>query len=101
MAILAILPAVPAPCNLLLLFSQIVSIKLRIKDTMGGVPPRQFSGYDSVFPLQEVQIQSLVQELKTHQPCGMAKKIRHSGKYFIKEACHLCLIPSASPLAHK
>ena len=64
----------------------------------GGGASWQFSGYDSVFPLQEVQVQSLVQELKTHQPCGMAKKIRHSGKYFIKGmppmSYTLCFTPS-------
>ena len=32
------------------------------------------SGYDSVLPLQEVGVQSVVRELRSHMLCGEAKK---------------------------
>ena len=31
---------------------------------------------DSVLPLQGVQVQSLVRDLRYHIPCGVAKKIK-------------------------
>ena len=36
--------------------------------------PWQSSGEDSVLPTQGVQVQSLVQELRSHRPHGAAKK---------------------------
>ena len=48
--------------------------KLKIKNTGSQEIPGWSSNQDSVFPLQEAWVPSLVRELKSHMPSGVAKK---------------------------
>ena len=48
--------------------------------TRGWGPPWQSSGYDSVLPVQGVQVQSLGGELGFYMPCRVAKKLKKKKK---------------------